>query len=139
LLDLETMMTSFDFTGAVEPTQDDWGFVYVIGHPQMPNVYKIGKTNRHPIIRCQELSNSTSAPGNFILVAAFDSAHHGKLEVEVHRQFAEFRIASNREFFHLSNENLARVLACLEEGAVSGNYYAGMAERLMLSVLRSGV
>lgn len=76
-----------------------WGFVYVLGHHCMPDVYKIGFTERSPHLRCEELSKSTSAPGDFALIcyAEYERAHDR--EQEIHRLLGKYRVDAGREFF----------------------------------------
>ena len=43
------------------------GFVYVLSHPLMPNLLKIGFTTRQVEERVAELSAATAVPGPFII------------------------------------------------------------------------
>lgn len=81
----------------------DYGFVYLLSNPVMPGIYKIGKTERSPYRRCEELSSSTSAPVPFELLAYFEHPEHSKVEKMLHENiFAKHRINPQREFFHFN-------------------------------------
>lgn len=76
-----------------------FGFVYILSNVSMPGIYKIGFTDRSPMNRVNELSSSTSIPTSFEIVAYGEVENAQSIENELHKQFNEFRISSNREFF----------------------------------------
>lgn len=41
------------------------GFVYILSHPMMPGIHKIGFTARNPDVRVRELSRQIGLPGSF--------------------------------------------------------------------------
>lgn len=116
----------------------DWGFVYLIGHPQMPDVYKIGKTINHPARRCRDLGRSTSSPGDFSLLAYVESNDHSKLERDTHIVFEEFRVTESREFFKLSAVDLTTVLFWMSENGF-GDVRIPDCEGLLVGALVSGI
>lgn len=76
-----------------------FGFVYLIGHYFMPNVYKIGCTERSPHARMAELSSSTSVPGPFTMICYLEVREMFNVECRFHEWLDVSRITSNREFF----------------------------------------
>lgn len=107
-------------TGAVRSAQapcPDWGFVYLIGHRQMPDVYKIGKSINHPKRRCLELSRSTSSPGEFSLLMYIESENHGETESDFHRMFSDHRVTGRREFFRFAATDLGGVISTFSENS----------------------
>lgn len=72
----------------------------------MPDIYKIGYTDRAPMQRCEELSSSTSIPTPFNLVFYCECESPSLIESELHRQFSENRISHNREFFRFDIKQL---------------------------------
>lgn len=86
----------------------NYGFVYILSHPLMPNVYKIGCTDRAPLQRVSELSSSTSIPCPFDLVFYCQVENHKAVEYDLHEFFKESRISTNREFFEFDLEFLFR-------------------------------
>jgi len=76
-----------------------YGFVYVLNHDYMPNVYKVGFTDRAPLQRVKELSASTSVPSDFNIVFYGEFENAQGVEQGIHRNLEEFRINPNREFF----------------------------------------
>ena len=77
------------------------GFIYVLANPSMPDLVKIGRTERSAADRVRELSAATGVPTPFVLIyeAAFDDC--AEAEVLIHRELEErgARLAPNREFF----------------------------------------
>lgn len=93
-----------------------FGFVYILSNVSMPGIYKIGFTDRSPMNRVNELSSSTSIPTSFEIVAYGEVENAQSIENELHKQFNEFRISSNREFFKFDIETLlTSVLISLQE------------------------
>ena len=76
-----------------------WGFVYVLGHHCMPGVYKVGYTERSPRARLEELSKSTSVPGDFDLICYAEYENPREREQEIHRRLDKYRVDPGREFF----------------------------------------
>jgi len=76
------------------------GFVYVLSHPQMPNLLKIGFTTRQVEERVAELSAATSVPGPFMIEGVFASSDPARHESMIHGMFAESRVES-KEFFRV--------------------------------------
>jgi hypothetical protein len=82
------------------------GFVYVMGNAYMPNIYKVGATQRSPHWRAQELSVATGVPVPFevLMYAEFEDAF--AIEAEIHDVFSCERINSGREFFEVPLKQL---------------------------------
>lgn len=79
-----------------------YGFVYILGNPAFPGIYKIGMTERSPSLRCKELSGSTSVPSPFVLIAYYEFEDARLVEQETHRHLAEYRVNDGREFFDVN-------------------------------------
>ncbi|MDE3023380.1 MAG: GIY-YIG nuclease family protein [Pseudomonadota bacterium] len=77
----------------------NYGFVYVLGHPCMPGIYKVGFTERSPRARIEELNKSTSVPGDFYLICYAEFEDPRNYEQAIHEILKEFRVTPNREFF----------------------------------------
>ncbi len=75
------------------------GFVYILVHEFMPNVYKIGCTERSPHTRAEELSRSTSVPSSFDVLCYLECRDFLQVEQAAHRYMSANRINENREFF----------------------------------------
>lgn len=80
-----------------------YGFVYLLGHDCMPDVYKVGFTERSPHQRMQELSNSTSVPGAFSMLCYIEVPDPQIVEQRFHKWMENMRITPNREFFKTQN------------------------------------
>jgi hypothetical protein len=82
------------------------GFVYVLSNPSMPNLLKIGKTDRDPTeYRVTELY-TTGVPERFKLEYFVYVENHHQLERNIHRKFRKQRPNKDREFFLLSVERV---------------------------------
>lgn len=76
------------------------GYVYVLSNPAMPNLLKIGYTDRDVDERVEEL-NSTGVPVPFEIEAIFGSPNAYEDEQAIHSMLAQHRLANNREFFSI--------------------------------------
>ena len=75
------------------------GFVYLLGNKSMPNLYKIGCTERSPSRRARELSGATGVPTQFDVICYWEGENFQKYERELHEVFDGSRINDSREFF----------------------------------------
>lgn len=75
------------------------GFVYVLHCPAMPNLAKVGRTNRSPWERAAELSNHSGVPEPYDLTRAFPVFDSAKAERLCHDVLDRRRNSRSREFF----------------------------------------
>lgn len=80
------------------------GFVYIAVNESLPNLVKIGYSDRHPDHRMQELSN-TSIPHPFECAYSAIVDDPYRLEQLLHRELDEYRVTPDREYFKLSPAN----------------------------------
>lgn len=90
------------------------GYVYIIENKSFgEGVYKIGVTRRlDPLERVAELSNA-SVPFRFQPNCIIFSDNAFKLEKDLHKEFAEFRVNkvnSRKEYFKVSLQDIARII-----------------------------
>lgn len=76
------------------------GFVYILGNEYMPDVYKVGFTERAPHQRAADLSGSTGVPAPFKVLCFIEVVDAQAVERAAHHHLARFRINDAREFFH---------------------------------------
>jgi hypothetical protein len=88
-----------------------YGFVYLIVNREMPDVFKIGFTERSPHLRAEELSKSTSVPYQFDVLCYIEVEECQAVEVALHRFFRNWRVRPDREFFYWHHGDDAPVLA----------------------------
>jgi hypothetical protein len=79
-----------------------YGFLYILVNPAMPNVVKVGQTERHPEVRAAELSGHSGIPTPFELVYACEVNDRVAAERAVLVALEPHRLSSDREFFTLS-------------------------------------
>lgn len=98
---------------------NDPGFIYVLANSAMPDMVKVGKTNRHPKDRAGELSAATGLPMPFIVVYEQLFSDCTEAEQFIHTYLANkgFRITNNREFFNAPVNEVVRAIA-LAPGAL---------------------
>lgn len=87
-----------------------YGFVYLMGNPEMPCCYKIGLTEYSPHKRAKELSASTSVPDAFQVLCYIETSDCQFVEAGLHQFLADFRINFSREFFRFSPAHMPWVL-----------------------------
>lgn len=75
------------------------GFVYVLSNPAMPDVYKVGMTERSPFKRAEELSATTAIPMPFRVAMYVAVPNMEACEREVHQVMDQCRLSRSREFF----------------------------------------
>lgn len=80
-----------------------YGFVYLLANDCMPDIYKIGCTERSPKQRAEELSSPTAVPGPYEVLCYVEVDDFQAVEAKMHRWFAQARVNENREFFRVAN------------------------------------
>ena len=78
----------------------NFGFVYILTNKYMPDVCKIGYSDRSPHTRAEELSKSTGVPCDFDVLCYIEVDEAHAVEQRIHRWLENYRISSNREFFY---------------------------------------
>lgn len=77
-----------------------FGFVYIMDNEAMlPDVYKIGRTDRAPAARADELSRSTGVPAPFSVLCYAEFKDSEVWERRLHEWCARYRMNPAREFF----------------------------------------
>lgn len=79
------------------------GWVYILSNPEMPELLKIGFTERDPSSRAKEISQDTGVPSEFIVDYQVYSSCPYELERVVHELLQKYRLNNNREFFRCSH------------------------------------
>lgn len=94
------------------------GFIYVLhGKGHEPNLFKVGKTVRHPKHRADELfRGNTGVPGPFEVVYKREFLNCHKAEDEIHRRLKEYRFRWDREFFEVPLEEIKKVIEQIAGG-----------------------
>lgn len=94
----------------------EYGIVYVLSNPAMPNIVKIGMTTREDInLRMQELYN-TSVPVPFVCEYACKvfTCDCAIIEKALHIAFSPYRLNPSREFFEIEPEQAIAILKLLD-------------------------
>ena len=95
--------------------QQNCGIVYVLTNPAMPDIVKIGMTNRDTIdARMKELFN-TSVPLPFDCEYACRVSDCEVVEKALHIAFHPYRIHAQREFFKINPEQAIAILKLLDK------------------------
>jgi hypothetical protein len=89
-------------------------YIYVLGNSIMPDLYKIGWTERSPEERAKELSY-TGLPEPFKVLYSKTTNLSDVVEKEIHEELDEYRYRSDREFFkadlNLIKQTIDKVLS----------------------------
>lgn len=86
-----------------------YGFVYLMANDAFEGLYKIGYTNKSPMQRAVELSN-TSSPSDFYVLAYAESCGSHDYERALHESYAHRRYNANREYFRLEEDDLREIV-----------------------------
>jgi hypothetical protein len=73
--------------------------VYVLVNPSIPDLFKVGMTERNPEERAKEVSVGTGVPTPFEVLAAAPSENPAEDERNVHAALSGARVGDDREFF----------------------------------------
>jgi hypothetical protein len=85
-------------------------YVYIMSNPSFDDdVFKIGWTREHPIIRANDLYTS-GLPTPFVVEYVIITTEGVKLEKQLHTHLKQYRMENNREFFKISKDNLIEIL-----------------------------
>ena len=96
---------------------NNYGIVYVLTNPAMPDLVKIGMTNRNSVdARMKQLFN-TSVPVPFECEYACKVTDCLRVEKALHIAFHPYKIHSQREFFKISPEQAIAILKLLDRGS----------------------
>ena len=95
-----------------------FGFVYVLSNEIMPDIYKIGFTDRSPRQRAADLSN-TSIPTHYQVISHWEVENPIGVEKELHKIFSDKRVANNREFFKLTSDDLLDIYIFMSDYSYS--------------------
>ncbi|MFH0254399.1 GIY-YIG nuclease family protein [Roseovarius aquimarinus] len=88
------------------------GYVYALANPAMPGLIKVGRTQRHPQERAQELSNATGVAMPFVLLYYVFLEDCVRGEQIAHEQLSRVgtRFREGREFFRADSKTVVDVL-----------------------------
>jgi hypothetical protein len=92
------------------------GYVYVVSHPKMRGMLKVGFTKRPVGEEVQELSWVSGLPERFILEGAFESSSPEKHAAEIHKRLATRRV-KGMEYFEV---DLPAALTVVQQVVQSG-------------------
>lgn len=94
------------------------GFVYVLTHPRIPGLVKIGYTTTTVEQRVAEINHGAGVPGGFHIYFSIASSH--QTEQLIYRKLSEFRHSRNKKFFELKPEVAVDYIKSIVTGAEFG-------------------
>jgi hypothetical protein len=89
----------YDASGAVRKPE----YVYILVNGSMPGMVKIGMTTTSVTQRVHEINRATGVPTPWIPVFDYKCMRADLLEAELHDYFDSYRVADNREMFHVDS------------------------------------
>ncbi|WP_170231073.1 GIY-YIG nuclease family protein [Psychrobacter frigidicola] len=95
-----------------EKNKDD-GYIYILTNAYMPNVYKIGYTQREAIKRAQEISRATGVPGDWEVAREWPVIDAYQTEQYIFLEFEEYRI-QKKEMFNFIGTSLEDVIKTMD-------------------------
>ncbi len=97
--------------------KENYGIVYVLTNPAIPDLVKIGMTNKENVeARMKELFN-TSVPVPFQCEYACKVIDCAVVEKALHIAFHPYRIHAQREFFEINPEQAIAILKLLDKSS----------------------
>jgi DNA-directed RNA polymerase subunit RPC12/RpoP len=85
------------------------GYIYLLSHPKMPGLLKVGFTKRPVAQEIQDLNWVSGMAERFVLEASFESSLPEKHTAEIHKRLAGRRV-QGMEYFELSLPAALRVV-----------------------------
>jgi hypothetical protein len=79
------------------------GFIYMLGNPAMPGLFKVGRTALDPRERAKQLSRVSGVPAEFEALMYSQVRDALSAEWRAHYQLQHFRMRRQREFFRLDS------------------------------------
>jgi hypothetical protein len=95
--------------------------VYVLSNPAMPDLVKIGKTNRDSIDKRLKELFTTSVPVPFECEYACEVEDSIKVENALHIAFGPYKINPKREFFKIETEQAIVILKVMSKKDITSN------------------
>lgn len=92
------------------------GYVYVLSHPRMEGLIKVGFTKRQVAQEVQELNWVSGLPEHFVVEASFESSSPEKHAAEIHKRLVPRRV-QGMEYFEV---DLSAALAVVQQVVQSG-------------------
>jgi hypothetical protein len=90
------------------PEGSEW--VYVLVHPQEPELLKIGYTSKEPTQRLKEINSQTGVAGEYRMVYIYRTVNGQRLETAVHSFLKDKRINPRKEHFQINREEVIQVI-----------------------------
>jgi hypothetical protein len=87
------------------------GWIYVLANSTMKGILKIGRTDRTPSERADELSAATGVPTPFVIVWQEETGDSVSAEQEVHRLLEGYRVNLGREFFQIDTKTAIDIVS----------------------------
>jgi hypothetical protein len=87
-----------------EPKQ----YLYILSNNERPELIKIGRTDRHPVLRAEQLSKQTGVLGTYIVEWFLEVPNSVMAEKLVHYKMKEYHY--DKEFFKTSVEEAIKVI-----------------------------
>ena len=93
-----------------------FGYVYVMSNPSMPDLFKIGYTERPVEERLQEANQpNTWIPTPFVLEMSKYVSEPQKREMTIHKILEKERVHPKREFFRVDIEKIQLLFDLMEQ------------------------
>jgi hypothetical protein len=83
-------------------------YIYIFTNNEMPELIKIGRTDRHPVLRAEQLSKQTGVLGTFVAEWFLEVPDSEMAEKLVHYKMKEHRY--KKEFFKISVSKAVEII-----------------------------
>lgn len=99
------------------------GYIYALINESTEGLIKIGKTEKTPRLRAEELSKATGVATPFIVAFQIYVSNRHVAETQVHELLERNRVSKIREFFKVSLEEVSRVMLSVALGDITKMIY----------------
>ena len=83
-------------------------YLYVLSNTERPELIKIGRTDRHPVLRAEQLSKQTGVLGTYVAEWFLEVPDSVMAEKLVHYKMKEYHY--DKEFFKTSSEEAIKII-----------------------------
>jgi len=116
------------------------GYIYVMSNKAFSgNIFKIGKSSRHPNLGRKRELFTTGVPDEFKVEYWAKTSDHSAAERTLHKKFADYRYSNNREFFVISLGELLHYAKQALGSMISEEEFSDDAEQAFMNIATTGL
>lgn len=116
------------------------GYIYVMSNKAFSeNIFKIGKSSRHPNLGRKSELFTTGVPDEFIVEYWAKVSDYSAAELSLHKKFSSYRYSNNREFFVINLGELLHYAKQTLSSKISEEEFSEDAEKAFMNIAKTGL